>query len=59
VERLNEGDQVRITGRPLAGRVGTVKKIDAQSATIEVEVFGRATPVILHLGEFEVPPSLS
>jgi transcription antitermination factor NusG len=42
----------------LAGRVGTITRIDAQSATIEVQVFERATPVVLNLDEFEVPPKL-
>jgi transcription antitermination factor NusG len=58
VELIEIGDQVRITGGPFAGRVGTITRIDAQSATIEVQVIERATPVVLNLDEFEVPPKL-
>ncbi len=46
-----------ITEGPFAGRVGAVTRIDAESATVVVDVFDRARPVDLGLGDVEPPPS--
>ena len=47
------GDNVQITGGPLAGFVGVVDEIDlqAQKVKVKVSMFGRETPVELELGQ--------
>lgn len=45
---LHEGDQALILEGPFAGKVGTITRIDSESATVVCDVFDRDTPV--HVG---------
>jgi hypothetical protein len=51
---LHEGNQAIITGGPFTGKVGTVTRIDSDSATVVVDVFDRETPVDVDLGDVEL-----
>jgi hypothetical protein len=53
---LHEGDQALILLGPFAGKVGTITRIDSESATVVCDVFDRDTPVDVDLGDVE-PPS--
>jgi hypothetical protein len=53
---LHEGDQALILGGPFAGKVGTITRIDSESATVVCDVFDRDTPVDVDLSDVEPPP---
>ena len=52
---LQEGDQVLIIGGPFAGKVGTITRIDLDSATVICDVFDRDTPVELVRSDLDQP----
>jgi hypothetical protein len=54
---LHEGDQALILGGPFAGKVGTITRIDSESATVICDVFDRDTPIDVDLSQIEPPPS--
>jgi preprotein translocase subunit YajC len=54
---LHKGDQAIITGGPFAGKVGTITRIDSDSATVVCDVFDRGTPVNVGLDDVASPPS--
>lgn len=56
---FNPGDTVRIKSGPFASFISAVKKVDDTGGmlTVEVEVFGRRTPVEVAFSDVErVPP---
>jgi transcription antitermination factor NusG len=57
--KVREGQIVRVIDGPLAGFRGEVKKIDEQIAKVDVQVYGRVTPVDLALGQIELVPGNS
>lgn len=50
-----EGDVISVTAGVWKDTVGTIQKIDAarQTATINVEMFGRETPVEIHFSDIK------
>lgn len=54
---LHEGDKALILAGPFAGKVGTITRIDSDSATVVCDVFDRDTPVSIGLGDVAPPPS--
>ena len=57
--KVREGQIVRIIDGPMTGFRGEVKKVDEQSAKVDVQVYGRVTPVDLALGQIELVPGNS
>ena len=55
---FSQGDTVRIKSGPFAGFISAVKKVDDARGvlTVEVEVFGRRTPVEVVFSEAEKAP---
>jgi hypothetical protein len=54
---LHEGDQALILVGPFAGKVGTITRIDSESATVVCDVFDRDTRVDVDLGDVEPSPT--
>jgi hypothetical protein len=54
---LREGDQALILDGPFAGKVGTITRIDSDSATVLCDVFDRDTPINVDLDDVATPPS--
>jgi transcription antitermination factor NusG len=54
--QVRKGQIVRVIDGPMTGFRGEVKKVDGQIAKVAVQVFGRATPVDLALGQIELVP---
>lgn len=52
---LQEGDQALIIGGPFAGKVGTIARLDLDSATVICDVFDRDTPVEVFRSDLEQP----
>ena len=54
-QSYNVGDNVKITEGPFATFSGTVKEIfmDREKLTVEVQIFGRPTPVEVSFGQAE------
>jgi transcription antitermination factor NusG len=52
---FREGDQVLIIGGPFVGKVGSITRIDSDSATVICNVFDRNTPVEADLKDLEQP----
>ena len=52
--QVREGQIVRIIDGPLTGFRGEVKEVDEQTARVAVQVYGRATPMDLTLGQIEL-----
>ena len=57
--QVREGQIVRVIDGPFTGFRGEVKKVDKQTAKVDVQVFGRDTPVDLALGQIELVPKNS
>jgi transcription antitermination factor NusG len=57
--QVRKGQIVRVIDGPFTGLRGEVKKVDEQIAKVAVEVYGRATPVDLALGQIELVPGNS
>ena len=57
--QVRKGQIVRVIDGPFTGLRGEVKKVDEQIAKVAVEVYGRATPVNLALGQIELVPGNS
>jgi transcriptional antiterminator NusG len=57
--QVREGQIVRVIDGPFAGFRGEVTKVDGQAAKVAVQVFGRATPMDLALGQIELVPENS
>ena len=57
--QVREGQIVRVIDGPLTGFRGEVKKVDEQIARVDVQVYGRVTPMDLALGQIELVPKNS
>ena len=52
---LHEGDDALIINGPFAGKLGTITRIDSDSATVVCDVFDRDTPVEVDLSDLQQP----
>ena len=54
-QSFNEGEQVKITEGPFASFTGTIKEIslEKEKLTLEVQIFGRPTPVEVNFLQVE------
>ena len=54
--KVEAGDKVKLTGGALEGFVGTVLSVDAEGnkCKVEVEMFGRPTPVDVDFSQIEI-----
>ena len=59
LHRVREGQIVRVVAGPFTGFRGEVKKANDLAARVAVQVYGRATPVDLALGQIELVPENS
>jgi len=57
--QVREGQIVRVIDGPFTGFRGEVNKVGEQAAKVDVQVFGRDTPVDLALGQIELVPENS
>jgi transcription termination/antitermination protein NusG len=54
-----EGRIVQVIDGPFTGFRGEVKEVDDRTVRVDVQTFGRATPVDLALGQLELVPENS
>ena len=59
LQRVREGQIVRVTNGPFAGFLGEVTAADEQTVNVAVQVFGRVTPVALASGQIELVQRVS
>ena len=52
---LHEGGHALIINGPFAGKLGTITRIDSDSATVVCDVFDRDTPVEVDLSDLQQP----
>lgn len=57
--QVREGQIVRVIDGPLTGFRGEVKEVDEQTVKVDVQAYGRATPVDLALRQIELVPENS
>jgi transcription antitermination factor NusG len=50
---------VQVIDGPFTGFRGEVKQVDQQTVKVDVQAYGRATPVDLALGQIELVPEIS
>lgn len=54
LDQVREGQIVRVTDGPFAGFLGEVTAADEQTVNVNVQVYGRVTPVVLASGRIEL-----
>ena len=54
-----EGRIVQVIDGPFAGFRGEVKEVNEQTVKVDVQTYGRATPVDMALREIELVPEIS
>jgi len=54
--QVREGQIVRVIDGPLTGFRGEVKEVDEQTVKVDVQAYGRVTPVNLALSQLELVP---
>ena len=54
--QVREGQIVRVIDGPFTGFRGEVKEVDEQTVKVDVQAFGRVTPVDLALRQIELVP---
>ena len=54
--QVREGQIVRVIDGPFTGFRGEVKEVDEQTVKVDVQAYGRATPVDLALRQLELVP---
>ena len=59
LHQVREGQIVRVTDGPFAGFLGEVTAVDEQIVNVDVQVYGRFTPVVLAFGGVELVQNLS
>jgi len=59
LHQVREGEIVRVTDGPFAGFLGEVTAISEQTVNVDVQVYGRVTPVVLASGRVELVPKNS
>jgi len=52
--QVREGQIVRVIDGPFTGFRGEVKEVDEQTVKVDVQAYGRDTPVDLALGQIEL-----
>jgi len=57
--QVHEGQIVRVIDGPFTGFRGEVKEVDEQTVKVDVQTFGRVTPVDLALRQIELVPENS
>ena len=57
--QVREGQIVRVIDGPLTGFRGEVKEVDEQTVKVDVQAYGRVTPVDLALSQLELVPENS
>ena len=59
LHQVREGQIVRVTDGPFAGFLGEVTAVDEQTINVDVQVYGRVTPVVLPSERIELVPNNS
>jgi len=59
LHQVREGQIVRVTDGPFAGFLGEVTAVGEQTINVDVQVYGRVTPVVLASGRIELVPKNS
>jgi transcription antitermination factor NusG len=59
LHQVREGQIVRVTDGPFAGCLGEVAAVGEQTINVDVQVYGRVTPVVLASGRIELVPKNS
>jgi transcription antitermination factor NusG len=59
LHQVREGQIVRVTDGPFTGFLGEVTAIDERTVNVDVQVYGRVTPVVLASGRIELVPKNS
>ena len=59
LQRVREGQIVRVINGPFAGFLGEVTATDEQTVNVAVQVFGRVTPVALESAQIELVKRVS
>jgi transcription antitermination factor NusG len=59
LHQVREGQIVRVTDGPFAGFLGEVTAVDEQTINVDVQVYGRVTPVVLASERIESVPKNS
>ena len=59
LQRVREGQIVRVIHGPFAGFLGEVTAADEQAVNVAVQVFGRVTPIALASGQIELVKRVS
>ncbi len=57
--QVREGEIVRVIDGPFAGFRGEVKEVDEQAVKVDVQAYGRVTPIDLALRQIELVPENS
>jgi transcription termination/antitermination protein NusG len=57
--QVREGQIVRVIDGPFTGFRGEVKEVDEQTVKVDVQAYGRVTPMDLALREIELVPENS
>ena len=57
--QVREGQIVRVIDGPFTGFRGEVKEVDEQTVKVDVQAYGRATPIDLALRQIELAPENS
>ena len=57
--QVREGQIVRVIDGPFTGFRGEVKEVDEQTVKVDVQAYGRVTPVDLALRQIELVPENS
>jgi transcription antitermination factor NusG len=59
LHQVREGQIVRVTDGQFAGFLGEVTAVGEQTTNVDVQVYGRVTPVVLASGRIELVPKNS
>ena len=59
LHQVREGQIVRVTDGPFAGFLGEVAAVGEQTINVDLQVYGRVTPVVLASGRIELVPKNS
>ena len=59
LHQVREGEIVRVTEGPFAGFLGEVTAVGEHTVDVDVQVYGRVTPVVVASGRIEQVPKKS
>ena len=57
--QVRKGHIVRVIDGPFTGFRGEVKEVDEQTVKVDVQAYGRVTPIDLALRQIELVPEIS